>query len=113
LPRTNTLTYYQNPLITAVKSFKVQALGVNVIKHFAHSNLQPFHGNTVILAHRGILILVITVSGSKCPWYGLITSAPDETIRNTAVIYSHILTLEREVTIVNYSGIFITLAPGH
>ncbi len=29
LPRTNTLTYYENLLITTVKSFRVQAAGVN------------------------------------------------------------------------------------
>jgi hypothetical protein len=37
--------------------------------------------------------------------------APDKTIPNTAVIYCHILTLGKEGTIVNYSSIYITLAP--
>jgi hypothetical protein len=34
LPETNTLAYYKNPLITAVKSFEVHAPGVSIMKLF-------------------------------------------------------------------------------
>jgi hypothetical protein len=39
-------------------------------------------------------------------------NSPYITIPNTAVIYCHILTQEKEVTMVIYHSIFITLAPG-
>jgi hypothetical protein len=38
--------------------------------------------------------------------------ATDKAILNTAVIYYHILTLEKEDTMVNYHSIYIKLAPG-
>jgi hypothetical protein len=34
LPETNTLAYYENPYITAVKCFIVQAQGANLINYF-------------------------------------------------------------------------------
>jgi hypothetical protein len=37
--------------------------------------------------------------------------ATDKTILNTAVIYCHILTLEKEDSMVNYNSIFKPLAP--
>ncbi len=42
---------------------------------------------------------------------GFITLVPDKAIPNTAVIYPHILTLEKEGTTVNCCGIFKTFAP--
>jgi hypothetical protein len=41
-----------------------------------------------------------------------LTWDPDKTVPNTAVIYCHILTLEKEGTTVNFRGIFMTLASG-
>jgi hypothetical protein len=40
LPGTYTLAYYENPKITAVKSFIVQARGPNVIKLFTAINYE-------------------------------------------------------------------------
>jgi hypothetical protein len=38
--------------------------------------------------------------------------APDKTMPNTTVIYCYISTLGKEITIINYCSIFLTLAPG-
>jgi hypothetical protein len=42
LPGTNTPAYYENPQITSVKSFIVQAPGVNQIKLFWHKFTDTF-----------------------------------------------------------------------
>ncbi len=64
----------------------------------------------IIPAYKAILPLQILRNGIKLPWPCFITFAPGKTIVNTVVIYRYILTLEQEITMVNYHSIFITSA---
>ncbi len=84
---------------------KIMTPAANVIK--------PFTG--VIYWHSIILLTFCVIkllsNSSNFPGHCFITLAPVKAIPFTVAIYGHILTLEKEVTTVNYLGIFMTLAP--
>ncbi len=86
------------------KCFTTLTPAANVIKPFT----EVIYWHSIIIL--SFCVIKLLSSSSNFPRHCFITLTSVKAIPFTAVIYGHILTLEKEVTTVNYKGIFITLA---
>jgi hypothetical protein len=78
------------------KCFTTLTPVANVIKPF--TEVIYWHSITIL----SFCVIKLLSNGSYFPWHCFITLTSDKAIPFTVVIYGHILTLDKEVTMVNY-----------